>query len=339
MSSGKRTIDYMEPITIEDSEDDEPVAKKPSIKSSTTRPTEKKQNNAWSEIFKKKKAEASAAASKASKEKELTKKKEQDRLKEAVKARMGNKPESGKNHEKIVKKEEVETLESQESSSSSPSQNSDEFVANQLAIGTGKALISTKEIIERRDKVFFELFLHKKYRSRLQMQAINCILKRKCDVYVSLPTGAGKSLCYQLPAVVHGGVTIVVSPLIALMKDQIFSLRKKGIPCETLNSTLTVSEKTRILQDLKMENPRIRMLYITAEGAATEHMRKLLGDLTKKELLRYIVIDEAHCVTQWGHDFRGYPESELSQIRTVLNQNRVLNQNCSYQNCHKSELS
>uniref|UniRef100_A0A8R1EKW5 DEAD domain-containing protein n=1 Tax=Caenorhabditis japonica TaxID=281687 RepID=A0A8R1EKW5_CAEJA len=223
MSSGKRTIDYMEPITIEDSEEDEPVAKKPSIKSSTTRPIEEKQKNAWSEIFKKKKAEASAAASKASKEKELTKKKEQDRLKEAVKARMGNKaPESGKKHEKTVKKEEVETLESQESSSSSPSQNSDEFVANQLAIGTGKALISTKEIIERRDKVFFELFLHKKYRSRLQMQAINCILKRKCDVYVSLPTGAGKSLCYQLPAVVHGGVTIVVSPLIALMKDQIF---------------------------------------------------------------------------------------------------------------------
>lgn len=180
------------------------------------------------------------------------------------------------------------------------------FSANPLAIGTGERLIRGQDIIERRDKVFLELFCHKKYRSRLQMQAINCILKRKCDVYVSLPTGAGKSLCYQLPAVVHGGITVVISPLIALMKDQISSLKRKGIPCETLNSTLTTVERSRIMGELAKEKPTIRMLYLTAEGVATDGTKKLLNGLANRDVLRYIVVDEAHCVTQWGHDFRSF---------------------------------
>ncbi|CAI5446074.1 unnamed protein product [Caenorhabditis angaria] len=188
---------------------------------------------------------------------------------------------------KVTKKEppvkkEV-SLESTSSSSSS-------FSENEVAIGTGKALVKSSEIIERRDKVFVEVFHHKKYKSKLQMRAINCILKRQCDVYVSLPTGAGKSLCYQLPAIVHG--------------DQISSLRSKGIPCETLNSTLTAAEKSNIMRELNCVAPKIRMLYITAEGAATDSMKKFLADLNKRELLRYIIIDEAHCVTHWGHDFR-----------------------------------
>lgn len=308
----------METITIEDSDEEdhkEPAAKKTS------------NYNAWAEIFNKKKAESSAAAAVERAKKDAEKEQQRQKLRDAVMERkrrealMNNgktpiklpeKPENPVKNVKNVKKEVKTEVLSRKSESPGPSdsqltldsQEPTDFVANPLAIGTGERLIRGQDIVERRDKVFLELFQHKKYRSRLQMQAINCILKRKCDVYVSLPTGAGKSLCYQLPSIVHGGVTVVVSPLIALMKDQISSLRKKGIPCETLNSTLTTQERSRIWAELNKPKPTIRMLYITAEGCATDGIKKLLGGLTQKDVLRYIVVDEAHCVTQWGHDFR-----------------------------------
>ncbi|CAO4371268.1 unnamed protein product [Caenorhabditis nigoni] len=322
MSTNKRTL---ETITIEDSDEEaEPVAKKP--------PTSN--YSAWAEIFNKKKAEKSKDAAVEKAKKDADNEARKQKLKDAFNERKrreqivnGSKtaenskkvPENPKkvpeNSKKFPEKEVSRKSKKSEDSpgpsssyvdsqASQDSQDSSEFVANELAIGTGERLIRGQDIIDRRDKVFLEVFRHKKYRSRLQMQAINCILKRKCDVYVSLPTGAGKSLCYQLPAVVHGGVTIVVSPLIALMKDQVAALRKKGIPCETLNSTLTPVERTRILGELAKMNPMIRLLYITAEGCATDSMKALLGSLTRREVLRYIVVDEAHCVTQWGHDFR-----------------------------------
>lgn len=311
MSSGKRSL---ETITIDDSDeetDKEPAAKKPS------------NYTAWAEIFNKKKTESSAVSAIEKAKKDSEKERQRQKLREAIMER--KRREALMNEPKKQKIEPVSTVKLEKSVNQKISANSEDFdvsgpsnsretqespldpndfVANPLAIGTGERLIRGQDIIERRDKVFLELFCHKKYRSRLQMQAINCILKRKCDVYVSLPTGAGKSLCYQLPAVVHGGITVVISPLIALMKDQISSLKRKGIPCETLNSTLTTVERSRIMGELAKEKPTIRMLYLTAEGVATDGTKKLLNGLANRDVLRYIVVDEAHCVTQWGHDFR-----------------------------------
>ncbi|VDO49809.1 unnamed protein product [Haemonchus placei] len=172
------------------------------------------------------------------------------------------------------------------------------------------------ELEAQRNQVLREVFGHQKFKSSLQKKAINCILLRKTDVYVSLPTGAGKSLCYQLPAVVHMGITVVVSPLIALITDQVAALRAKGIPSESLNSKLTASERTRIIEDLRNKVPTIKLLYITPEAAATDNMRRILSSLHKRMLLSYFVVDEAHCVTHWGHDFR--PDYlRLSALRDV----------------------
>ncbi|CAH1267361.1 RECQL5 [Branchiostoma lanceolatum] len=163
--------------------------------------------------------------------------------------------------------------------------------------------------LDRVKQTLKDVFNHDKFRSEAQENATRAVVRaRTCsgrkDVYISMPTGAGKSLCYQLPAVMAPGITMVVSPLIALMQDQLVHLRELNICAESLNSKLSAKDRKRVLADLRSSKPKTKLLYITPELAATPGFQQLLETLKSRKLLAHLAVDEAHCVSQWGHDFR-----------------------------------
>src|SRR5437868_4838792 len=129
------------------------------------------------------------------------------------------------------------------------------------------------------------------------------------DVFALLPTGGGKSLCFQLPALAQPGLTVVVSPLISLMKDQVDALQASGIAATFLNSSLQAGESRGRLRGL--HNGQFRLLYVAPERLM---LAGFLADLQRWKV-NLLAIDEAHCISEWGHDFR--PEyRQLAELRT-----------------------
>lgn len=158
-----------------------------------------------------------------------------------------------------------------------------------------------------RDKLK-EFFGYTQFRGNQEVVIRNILSGR--NTFVIMPTGAGKSLCYQLPAMIQDGLAIIISPLIALMKNQVDQMNAYGINARFLNSTLSKSEITRLKKDCL--SGAVKMLYVAPESLNKEENILFL----QKANVAFVAIDEAHCISEWGHDFR----PEYRKIKSMIGQ-------------------
>lgn len=166
-------------------------------------------------------------------------------------------------------------------------------------------LVEEKDALKLKLK---EVFGYSQFRGN-QETVIRNVLDGK-NTFVIMPTGAGKSLCYQLPALMNDGLAIVISPLIALMKNQVDQLNAYGVNARFLNSTLSKGEITRLKKDCM--NSIVKLLYVAPESMNKEENIEFL----KKVNVSFVAIDEAHCISEWGHDFR----PEYRRIKSIIQQ-------------------
>ncbi len=164
-------------------------------------------------------------------------------------------------------------------------------------------LVEEKDALKERLK---EVFGYSQFRGGQEAIIRNLLSGR--NTFVIMPTGAGKSLCYQLPAMMRDGLAIVISPLIALMKNQVDQMNAYGVNARFLNSTLSKGEITKLKKDCM--NGVVKLLYVAPESLNKEETIEFL----KKVNVSFVAIDEAHCISEWGHDFR----PEYRRIKTMI---------------------
>lgn len=170
-------------------------------------------------------------------------------------------------------------------------------------------------MISEAKNILQDIFGHEEFRLA-QEQVIEANLNGH-DVLSIMPTGGGKSLCYQIPALLGDGLTLVISPLISLMNDQIRNLKESGIQARTLNSTLSQEDYNKVQHEI--ETKKLKLLYISPEGLFGGRVQNLLRNAD----IQLCAIDEAHCLSQWGHEFRN-DYMKLSELKNLFPKTQVM---------------